>query len=176
MHNDFNPSDPLYFNSDTDSYAISHKLATFLGEYKVPFKYEEQDNIFVISIPDSKEEESFYIITVIIGRRAELIRFGILLYQNIPNESLGTLSELVTRLNTDNYRGVCGLYYEDRYCEYMLRFLPDGQLLSNEFFLSQLNTLAFAHDKIGPAVKAVIEDNEKPLLVHLSLVENAKNY
>ena len=175
MNNAFNPSGPLYFNSDTDPYAIAHKLATFLREYDVPFKYEEADNIFVISIPDSIKE-SFYIISVIIGREAQLIRFGIMLYENIPDESLGVLSELVTRLNTDNYRGVCGLYYEDRCCEYMLRFLPDGQLLSYDFFRSQLNTLAFAHDKIGRAIKAVIEENEKPLLVHLSLIENAKNY
>lgn len=176
LDKEFIPNNPLYFNSDTDPYAIAHKLATFLGEYKVPFKYDDRDNIFVISIPDSSEENSCYIISVMIGRKAELIRFGILLYDNIPDESLGVLSELITRLNTDNYRGVVGLFYEDRYCEYMLRFLPDGQLLSNDYFLSQLNTLASAHDKIAPAIKAVIENNEKPLLVHLSLVENAKSY
>lgn len=176
MHKKFNPNDPLYFNYDTHPYAIAHKLATFLGEYKLPFKYDDRENIFVINIPDSSKEDSCYIISVIIGQKAEVIRFGILLYDNIPDESLGVLSELITRLNTDNYRGVVGLFYEGRYCEYMLRFLPEGQLLSSDFFLIQLNTLASAHDNIVPAIKAVIEDNEKPLLVHLSIVHNAKNY
>lgn len=176
MSIDFNPDDPLYFNSETHPYLIAYKIAIYLRESEIPFKYEEKENIFVVSLPHSSKYDSPYIISIIVGEKAELIRFGVLLYENIPTQSLSVLSELVTRINTDNYRGVCGLYYEDRYCEYMLRFLPDGQLLSNEFFLSQLNTLALAFEKLGPAIKAVVEEDEKPLLVHLSLIENAKNY
>lgn len=142
------------------------RIKAFLAYKNLLYQYEEQDQRFILLFQNGDNTPDLRIYVEV---KDSYISFSTVYYDEVPDHKTAKVAELIARINVLLIIGHLNFYYENRLVLHQSFLLLYHTNLNNEQLDGYLNSSMKLYNEFSPAFYSVIERNEDPILVMLSL-------
>lgn len=170
-----NPADEvlLYFTKNITTDILVALVANNLTLHKAHYVYDPVNLCFSVGFLGDADKKEVIRLDIVVEKSIPFLRFGIIIYSDIPHSRIGAAVELVTRLNSQGRMGAFKFDYETQNCIFEYNIYPLDQPITDNVLVNQVELLLKNYSFVIDAFKSVILDDQKPLLVYHALLKSA---
>jgi hypothetical protein len=165
----------FHFNDNTTSDLLVSLVAKNLSLHKGHYSFDPENLCFTVLFNGDRSVNEFLEIIIAVDNKATFVKYGILIYRDVPDNKVAAVVELLTRFNNVFKKGVFKFDYETRICEFEHTIHRMDQPITDQLLYKQIVFLFEHYVFFLDAFKSVILDGQKPLLVYHTLLEKSTN-
>lgn len=161
----------MIFNENATPDNLVSLVANNLALHKAHYSFDPESLCFTVMFNGDRSVNEFLEIIIAVDANATFIKYGILIYREVPDNKVAAVVELLTRFNNIFKKGVFKFDYEARVCEFEHDIHRMDQPITDQLLYKQVVFLFEHYVFFLEAFKAVIVEDQKPLLVYLTFLE-----